>query len=299
MTATLWLALLTVLLFGPAGPLLSGVGWVQRAPRAGVFLWQAIGIAGALAAIGFGVSVTVLPSGLGLEGGVRLLVHQATMGRPLQGLGIMGALGLTLAFDVCAVLVVGLLLTVVHTAVDRSRHRNLLDLVGNPAEGTPEVHVLDDPRVAAYCLPGFRPRIVVSSGTVRLLGHHQLGAVLAHEQGHAEGRHGAIMLPFASMDPLLGWLPYARHARTQVALLLEMAADDFALRTAGAIDLAAALVEMSATGLVPPCAFALGSTGVASRIHRLLGGDGPSTGTAFILAGVGAAVMALPLTALV
>jgi bla regulator protein blaR1 len=293
------LAAICVIMYGPAGPLLARARWSHRAPRAVVALWQAIGISGALAAIGFGLAVTVLPAHAGLRGGVARLGRQVTAGHPLQGLGISGALGLTLASDVCIVLVIGLVTTGVRTTIDRARHRQLLDLVSHSVDEVPDVHVLDDPRVAAYCLPGVRPRIVVSAGALRLLGRQEIGAVIAHERGHARGRHGVVMLPFASMDTLLRWMPYVRHARTEVALLLEMAADDFAVRLSRPQDLAGALLEMSASGSSPTCAFAVGSTAVASRINRLLLPRRTSVSTAMAALAVSAGVLVLPLSALI
>ena len=257
-------------MLGPTGPLLARARWTDRAPRAAVALWQAIGVSGALAAIGFGLAVTVLPAHAGMRGGIDRLVHQAAAGHPLQGLGISGAVGLTLASDVCIVLMIGLVTTGLRTTIDRSRHRQLLDLVSHSVELVPNVDVLEDPRVTAYCLPGIRPRIVVSTGALNLLGRQEMGAVVAHERGHAHGRHGVVMLPFAAMDSLLRWLPYARHARSQVALLLEMAADDFAVRSAQPKVLANALIDMSTSGGSPTCAFAAGTTGVGSRVERLL-----------------------------
>jgi len=295
----LGLAALCVVMFGPAGPLLARVQWTHRAPRAAVALWQAIGISGALAAIGFGLAVTVLPANAGLRGGIAHLGRQVMAGRPLQGLGISGALGLTLASDVCIVLILGLATTALRTTFDRARHRQLLDLVSHSVEGVPDVHVLDDPRVTAYCLPGVRPRIVVSAGALRLLGHQEIGAVVAHERGHAHGRHGVVMLPFASMDPLLRWMPYVRCARTQVALLLEMAADDFALRSSRPQVLAGALLEMSASGASPSCAFAANSTAVASRIHRLLRSRRSSPSVAALALAGSVAVLVLPFSALI
>ena len=38
---------------------------------------------------------------------------------------------------------------------------------------------------AASCLPGVRPQVVVSAGTLRLLDDVQLAAVLSHERAHA------------------------------------------------------------------------------------------------------------------
>jgi len=295
----LGLAAICVVTFGSAGPLLARAQWTHRAPRAAVALWQAIGISGALAAIGFGLAVTVLPAHAGLRGGIARLGHQAMGGHPLQGLGISGALGLTLASDVCIVLVIGLVTTGIRTTMDRSRHRQLLDLVSHSVDEVPDVHVLDDPRVTAYCLPGVRPRIVVSAGALRLLGRHEIGAVVAHERGHAHGRHGVVMLPFASMDSLLRWMPYVRHARTEVALLLEMAADDFAVRSSRPRILAGALLEMSASGASPTCAFAANSTAVASRIHRLLRPGRTSISVAAVALAASTVVPILPLSALI
>jgi Zn-dependent protease with chaperone function len=298
MNDALGLAALCVVMFGPAGPLLARARWTHRAPRAAVALWQSIGICGALAAIGFGLSVTVLPAHAGLRGGVERLVRQAMAGRPLQGLGISGSLGLTLASDVCMVLVIGLVATGVRTTVDRARHRRLLDLVSHSVDEVPDVHVLDDPRVTAYCLPGVRPRIVVSAGALDLLSRPEIGAVIAHERGHAHGRHGVVMLPFTSMDSLLRWMPYARHARSEVALLLEMAADDFAARLNRPQVLAGALLEMSLSGASPTCAFAAGSTAAAERIHRLLRPGRISARSAALAVAASAVVLALPFVAL-
>lgn len=292
------LAALCAFMFGPAGPWLARARWTQRAPRAAVALWQAIGVSGALAAIGFGLAVTVLPARAGLRGGITRLSHQVMVGRPLQGLGISGALGLTLASDVCIVLLLGLAATALRTTADRARHRQLLDLVSHSVDEVPDVRVLDDPRVTAYCVPGVRPRIVVSAGALRLLGRNEIGAVVAHERGHAHGRHGVIMLPFTSMDPLLRWMPYVRRARGEVGLLLEMAADDFAVRSSRPQVLAGALLEMSVSGAAPSCAFAANSTAVASRIHRLLRPGRTSRGVAAVAIGASVAVLALPLTAL-
>ena len=266
----MWFALLAVVLLGPVAPLLARARWPQRAPWSAVVLWQAVGIAGALAAIGFGISITVAPMHTGLLPGVTRLANQALAGNPLRDLGLSGALGLTLATDVCTVLLMGLAVTMIRTTAARSRHRQLLDLVGRPISHESGALVLEDSRAAAYYLPGLRPRIVVSTGTLDLLDENELGAVLAHERGHAHGRHGIIMLPLASMDALLRWMPYARHARAEVAMLLEMAADDYATKRIDSCHLAGALIEMATSGVAPGCTLAAGTTAVTIRVKRLL-----------------------------
>ena len=111
---------------------------------------------------------------------------------------------------------------------------------------------LDHPSPVAYCLPGIRPRIVISSGTMRLLDQAQLAAVIEHERGHAHERHGLVMLPMTSLTEPFRWIPYARLAPRAVAGLLEMAADDHAARRHAPSSLASALVALSTSGAPPP-----------------------------------------------
>jgi len=288
------LAALALMLFGAAGPVLARSQWPNRAPRAAIVLWQAIGLAGALAAIGAGLAVTVAPLHGGLLGGAMQLVRQARAGHPLAGLGIDGSLGLTLATDVGAVLLIGLIVAAIRTARTRAVHRRVLDLVGRRSERAPGALLLDDARVAAYCLPGVRPRIVLSAGALEILDNEGLGAVLAHERGHARERHGIVLLPFAAMDSLLHFIPYARHARPAVAGLLEMAADDFATRRIARHTLAEALVAMASAGAAPSCALAAASTAVVVRVQRLLDPPTSSSVTASAAIALATCIVALP-----
>ncbi len=251
MTVALSLAVLSALLFGPVGVVLERATWPSRAPRAAIALWQAIGLAGGLAAVGAGLAVTVAPLHRDLFSGVVHLIDQAASGHPLQGLGLNGALGLTLATDVGVVLAGGLVLTSWRTVRARARHRDLLDLVSARTERAPGAILLDHPMAAAYYLPGLRPRIVLSVGALGLLGNDEVAAVLAHERGHVHERHDLVMLPFASMHDLLRWMPYVRRAPRAVATLVEMAADDFATRSTEPRLLASALVHLVSSGVSP------------------------------------------------
>jgi Zn-dependent protease with chaperone function len=295
MTIALGLAALAVALFGPAGPLLSRSAWPSRAPRAAVFLWQAIGLAGALAAIGAGVAVTVAPLHAGLLGGALHLARQAHAGHPFAGLGMDGSLGLTMATDIAAVLLVVIVVATIRTARVRAQHRRVLDLVSARSERAPGASLLIDFRAAAYYLPGVRPRIVVSAGTLEILDNDRLSAVLAHERGHARERHGTVLLPFTAMDGVLHFVPFVRHARREVAALLEMAADDYATRRVDRCTLAAALVAMSTTSASPSCTFAASTTGVVARVHRLVDPTTPSRIIAASAVCIATFVLALPL----
>ncbi|MES4909082.1 MULTISPECIES: hypothetical protein [unclassified Streptomyces] len=63
-------------------------------------------------------------------------------------------------------------------------------------------------------------------------------------------------------------LPLARHAREQTAILLEMIADDRALRRHPREVLAAAMCDMAAAK-TPRGAFAVGGAGVLVRLRRV------------------------------
>lgn len=87
MMLAICLALLSALLYGPAGVVLERAGWPSRAPRSAIALWQAIGLAGGLAAVGAGLAITVAPLHRDLFSGIACLIAQAASGHPLQGLG--------------------------------------------------------------------------------------------------------------------------------------------------------------------------------------------------------------------
>jgi hypothetical protein len=87
-------------------------------------------------------------------------------------------------------------------------------------------------------------------------------------------------------------VPLARHAREQTALLLEMIADDRALRSHSHEVLATAMYEMAAAR-TPKGALAAGGPNALIRLKRILG---PRKAPHPVLWGsVAAAAMAVPL----
>jgi len=314
------LAALAAVLAVPVPTLLAGADWARHSPRAALVLWQAIGLASGLAVIGAGLAVAVAPLAPHLLPGLWALGRHALAGRPLAGLGPLSLLGLAWAATLGVLLVGVLVRQALATRRARVRHRRLVDLIAQPGAcpGAADAQVVATATPLAYCLPGLRPRLVLSAGTLALLDPCQLAAVIEHERAHLRAHHDLVVLPFLALRATLPWVPWLRRAHeaahTAVTTLVEMLADDCACRHHERRVLATALVRVAtATGpSVAPLALpATGPTPASSegatlaRVHRLLDPPNPLPAwvppAAYLLAAalllVPTVLLALPLAA--
>lgn len=242
--------------------------WPRRGPSSAILLWQAVGLAWGLSAIGALWATAVAPYDRGLVFGFAELIRGGLPGRlgPAHLTALAGGTALAVA------LLSALVASLVQVAAARRRHRVLLALL---AEGYPEVPgtlVVDHPAATAYCVPGVRARLVVSAGTLRLLAREELHAVLAHERAHARERHDLVLLPFSSLLRVFPRSRVVRDALDAVALLVEMRADDRAACEQPRRQLATALLRFGTAAPAPPTG-ALGIAGqdpVLARAVRLL-----------------------------
>jgi Zn-dependent protease with chaperone function len=294
--------------------------WPRRSPAAAILLWQALGLAAGLAAVGALVS-------LGLPGGDigvgRSVLHLGTALRTgsafrasavfrlpaaFGGTGAMPTLlvafrltclaaGLALLASLCWVLIAASAAAL----QARRRQRTLLALLAHGDPKVPGALVVDYPTAAAYCLPGLRSRIVVSVGTLELLGRGELAAVLAHERAHLRERHDLVLLPFSALRRAFPRSAMCAEAHRAVALLVEMLADDQALRARPARELVSALVRFGTAGACPAPAGALAAAEgeMAARVARLLQPVRPLPGAAIAAICLAAALLvAAPVTLL-
>lgn len=194
-------------------------------------LWQSIALAGGLSMIGAMLVWGLEPLGDNLVaasiGFFDLVFNDATV----RTLGVVHVFAISAGTLLFAHLVSTLALTFVRIRRQRRRHRDLLTLLSSPASDQPATLVIDHPAPVAYCLPGgARSVTVMSNGLMDLLTRAELDAVLTHESAHLHQRHHLLLWAFAAWRAALPWLPTSRLAQQAVSELIEMLADDEALR---------------------------------------------------------------------
>ncbi|GAA3022421.1 M56 family metallopeptidase [Kitasatospora albolonga] len=283
MTAAALLALWAVLVTAVLPPLLAGARWTRRSPVLGVVTWQTLGLSAVLS-VAMAIRQLVDPSphhhggllhlcGFSPEAvsGTALAVAALTAARPLA-----------------------LLLAALHTSRrERRRHRELLDLAAHRGRVPGGALLLDHPTPAVYCLPGRRSRIVVSRGALAALSPEQLAAALAHERAHLTGRHHLAVCAAQALAGTFGRLPLGRLVHAEVRTLLEMAADDRALRRHSTRALATAMGVVAGAG-APATALTAGHQALA-RIERLATRRHASGPALALTAAAPASLLLLPL----
>ena len=198
----------------------------------------------------------------------------ATITSEIEVLGWPLWLTYVLVFAVTLVIGARLLVAGVQVAVAtrrrRAHHRMVVDLLGECRRGMNEVRVLDVAEPLAYCLPGVRSRVVLSEGTLSALSDTELVAILSHERAHLRARHDLVLEAFVAVHTAFPRFVRSGSALNAVGLLVELLADDAAVRTAGPTPLARALVAC-ASGRTPSGALAAGGPTTVIRVRRLGG----------------------------
>ncbi|HSO15166.1 MAG TPA: M56 family metallopeptidase [Arthrobacter sp.] len=230
---TSWfLAVLAIVLAWPVPVLLSRAQWPARSPFTAMLLWQAIALAGGLSMIGAMLVYGLEPVGDNLLAGLKALAGMVFNDAPTTALGFWHIFALSAAALLTAHLVFTLLLTYYKIQRQRRRHRELLALLASPSADGPRTMVINVDSPVAYCLPGgARSVTVLSDGLMAALEPAELRAVLNHENAHLDQRHHLLLWAFAAWRQALPWLPTTRLAQEAVSSLIEMLADDVALKT--------------------------------------------------------------------
>lgn len=244
------------------------------APRLGVAAWVvalATVPAAWLTAVGFLFADLVrnaTMTGRSAIGSCLAVLDHLVSGRA----DIWGQIGL-IGFAVIAVLASGAAVWRLNKRLNDMRnrtrdHAQAAHIVGRRIAGLGAV-VIDAPHRAAYCVAGRPYAIVVTSAALDALDKRQLDAVLAHERAHLVGRHPQLLAVLRSLAATFPRITLFTSGATEVALLLEICADDSAARRHDRRSLLGGLIALSTPGLIP--ANAMGATNIAvlARARRL------------------------------
>ncbi|GEM34522.1 hypothetical protein NN3_55290 [Nocardia neocaledoniensis NBRC 108232] len=265
---------LALLLAGPVPALLSRATWVHRTPRAALVLWQAIALAAVLSAFGSGLAIASLLLVPGPDGRPTTSPTKEidALGLPLWTVYVT-VFALTLM--VGARLMFSIVRVGVHTRRRRSRHRMLVDLLdqSGPVRRAADIRVLAAAEPIAYCLPGLRQRVVLSEGTLTNLADAEVTAIVSHERSHLRARHDLVLEAFTAVHEAFPRVVRSKAALGSVKLLIELLADDSAVKVTGPKPLARALVAC-AKSTAPQGALAAGGPTTLIRIQRLAGRTG-------------------------
>lgn len=253
--------------------LVERADWAYRAPGVALTLWYGLAASFVVALVQAAHHLTAHTEHLHVH--VFGLLHWCGATPASAATHLNGADGVAAALPVAVMLLLACAFTfeVARARRFRARHVRALDLVGRRSPAF-RATILDLPQPAAYCLPGRGARIVVSQGAPRLLTADQLDAVLEHERAHVAGRHHLVLAAARAFATVFGWIPLARHMREQTSLLLEMIADDRALRRHSRQVVASAMYELAA-GRPPQGAFAASGPSALTRLQRVPGAGKP------------------------
>ncbi|MCV7067519.1 M56 family metallopeptidase [Mycolicibacterium farcinogenes] len=295
--------LVALALVGPVPALLARAAWPLRAPRAAIVLWQSIALAAVLSAFSAGIAIASRLFVPGPDGRPT-----ATITSEIDALGLPLWLAYVVVFSLTLFIGGRLCVAVIQVAVAtrrrRAHHRMMVDLLGMSRDAVPAhlctarrplagdgLRILDVAQPLAYCLPGVRSRVVVSEGTLTTLADNEIAAILTHERAHLRARHDLVLEMFTAVHAAFPRFVRSASALDAVRLLIELLADDAAVRTAGPTPLARALVACAADA--PRSALAAGGPTTVIRVRRL--GGKPNSmviaATAYLTA---AAVLVVP-----
>jgi len=272
MTGAGWLVGYAVVMATFGGQALRRLTASGGCPRLGVLAWQ-LASWSVLVSFSAGALLIALPSTVPMDGLAHLLrvcwtaLHRMASGSPsgpLQLLAVVLAAAVPLRYLTC------LLTAGARMRAKRRVHGEALQVVARHDERL-GAYVLPSEAPLAYCLPGHRSRIVVTRGALAELTGSQLAAVIAHERGHVRGRHHLALWAAGALATSFPRVPLFVAADSGIRRLLELCADDCAVRSHGREPLAQALAAMAGAAIPD---VALGATGAATevRIDRLRSG---------------------------
>lgn len=272
MTALLYTLLGYLLFVSACGPRLIRAlrERARQSPRLGVFALLALLASWVVAALSAGIAtVAHLADGVGFAALLRACAR--ALQTILHGADPLAALGLA------ATTLFALRVATVATARAAATRRLRLEHRRSTRDGAEtrwcagdRIQVLAADKALAYCTPGRRGSVMVTTGALHRLSGAQLDAVVAHERAHLRGRHHRYLAAADVLARAFPFVPLLRAAAPELGRLAEWDADDDAARRTGRRTVATALAVMATGASTPAVALPAASSDVPDRVRRLL-----------------------------
>ncbi|ORA60879.1 MULTISPECIES: M56 family metallopeptidase [Mycobacteriaceae] len=149
-------------------------------------------------------------------------------------------------------------------------HARAVHIVGRHTGAAGDVMVLQAQEPAAYCVAGRPSAIVLTTAALAALDDQQIAAVLAHERAHLAGHHPQLVTALRALATVLPRVRLMTDGHTEVSGLLEMCADDAAVRQHGRSALLEGLMNLAGAASTPAWALGAAHVAVLNRAERLV-----------------------------
>ena len=162
-------------------------------------------------------------------------------------------------------------------AVDIIKTNRAVGMLPVSSKGARNLLIIRDDSVKTAFTHGLaRPRIYISTGLVKCLSKEELRAVFLHELCHSRRRDPLKFLAIGFLRNAFFYIPASAILASFSRLKSEHEADDAAVRSGEALDIASAILKVARTSAPAPIASLAGSQEqVTGRIRRLLEGREP------------------------
>ncbi len=275
MTVSLLLVALAVVVATVAPRALTQTTWSRRSPRMGIVVWQAAAVSVVTACVLVATDAFLPVERVRFDLGHLLHACPEVVRRGFSSMGSAWPhlVSLLVAGITLALLLRAVVLRALSVRRGRATHRQLVGLLAGEQDPRFGAHVIEHDVPLAYCIPGAGGRVVVTTAAVDALDQQQLAAVMAHENAHLDGRHDLVLFGAAVASSAFPWSRFFRVARSELSVLVEMLADDRALRVSDRDSLVSALVDLGQWGTPESTLGATGET--LQRVQRLAAGSLP------------------------
>ena len=251
-------------------PRMMGGRWSGRSPRLALAGWLAAS-AGVLVSVVLAGLTLLVPAAAVSEGLAAILdACAATIAGVYRSPGQLAAVVTGVTLSGGTVLRLGWVAARSGLSTRRERRRLQAAIgAGTRPEPSLDAVILDSDQPGAFCLPGRRHTVVVTSAALSALSADELAGVLAHERAHLRGRHHLAVAAIRVLDRAVPGVPLFSRGRAEIERLVELLADDAAARRVDRVEVASALVTLA--GMRAPATALPAAQGAgAVRVSRLL-----------------------------